>query len=72
MHYEYETGNCDYVTYERYCEKIEEKDEEIRQKEIEIEDLKQKLEEHKDLINELKNLCERIFKDERHNDVVNQ
>lgn len=72
MFYSNETGICESVSYERYCEDIEEKENEIKQKEIEIENLKVELQEHKELINELKNLCERIFRDERKNNVVNQ
>ncbi len=72
MHYEQETGNCDYVSYERYCEDTEERDNRIKQLEIENEnlkqenqDLKQKLIEHKALIEELKKLGEGILLDEK-------
>ena len=72
MFYSNETGICESVSYERYCEDIEEKENEIKQKEIEIENLQVELQEHKELINELKNLCERIFGDERKTNMVNQ
>lgn len=65
MFYSEETGICEQVSYERYCEDIEERGEQIKQKEIEIENLKVELEEHKQVINEFKKLCEEIFKDER-------
>lgn len=65
MYYEYETGNCDYVSYERYCVDTEERDQKIEQLEIENENLKQEIQDHKALIEELKKLGEGILLDEK-------
>lgn len=67
MHYEYETGNCDCVSYEYHCEEIEKRDKTINRLEIEIENLKQEIQEHKAVIAELKKLGEGILLDERKN-----
>ena len=66
MHYSSETGICEYVTYERYCEDIDEKNEIIKKLERQKSDLEDELQEHKEVINQLKNLCEGILKNERH------
>lgn len=66
MHYSSETGICEYVTYERYCEDIDEKNEIIKKLERQKSDLEDELQEHKEVINQLKNLCEEILKNERH------
>lgn len=65
MHYEYETGNCDYVSYQYHCEEIENRDQKIKQLEIENENLKQEIQEHKAVIEELKKLGEGILLDEK-------
>lgn len=61
MHYEYETGNCDYVSYEYHRQEIDERDERIKQLENQIEDLKQEIQEYKVVIEELKKLGEGIL-----------
>ncbi len=67
MHYEHETGNCDYVSYEYHYSELEERNKKIKQLEIENEDLKQEILEHKAVIEELKKLGEGILLDERKN-----
>lgn len=52
--YSNETGTCEWVDYDTYCESLEEKEEEIRELQDIIEDLKTELWEHKQLIKELK------------------
>ena len=62
MHYEYETGNCDYVSYEYHCEVVAERDKRINQLEHEIEDLKQQ---HLETIEESQKASEGILVNEK-------
>lgn len=56
-----ETGICEYVTYERYCEDIQNKNKQIEEKDMRIEDLENELQEHKQLITELKKSYEEVM-----------
>ena len=66
MHYDPETGICDYVHYEKYCELKEEKDEEIEELKMKIEDLEIQIDEYKSIIKECKKLYEEEFNNARY------
>ena len=65
MHYEYETGNCDYVDYQKYCDDMQEKNDIIQKLKIEKCDLEQTILEYQTVIEELKKLGEDILTHER-------
>lgn len=65
MYYEYETGICIYVDYQKYCNDLGEKDEQINELQIEIENLKQSNMEHKSVIQEILRLSEEILKNDK-------
>ncbi len=54
MHFDSETGNCDYVNYDKYSEMLEEKDNDIETLQIKNTDLQEELCEAKYIIDKFK------------------
>ena len=54
MHFDSETGNCDYVSYDKYLEMLEEKDNKIESLQTENINLKEELYEAKEILNKFK------------------
>lgn len=54
MHIDSETGNCDYVNYDKYSEMLREKNNEIEALQIEKADLEEELYEAKNIIDKFK------------------
>lgn len=59
MHFDSETGNCDYVNYDTYSEMLEEKNNEINELQIKNTDLQDELYEAKDIIDKFKKELQR-------------